>query len=442
LLTKILGSLTRRPVRGSGRQSAHRAITLCHALLSERGEVSGMQIAAETLAVYHSLDRAARAAFFDALVREFSPSPEIVRQASDAYLIDPSQANLLRLQHAVEPSRRELFRRFNIARDGMAALVQMRRDLLADLDANPRWIGVDADFAHLFKSWFNRGFLELRQIDWRTSAAVLEKLIEYEAVHQIQGWRDLRRRLQADRRCYAFFHHALPDEPIIFIEVALTQGLSAAVQTLLDPESTVSNSNAADTAIFYSITNCQEGLRGVSFGHLLIKQVVENLRRELPRLKTFATLSPIPGFRRWLVDQAGACQSPRLSRLLTELEHAEWWKQHAMSSELKADLAPLCAHYLLYAKRGNEPLDPVARFHLGNGARLQRLNWLGDTSSNGLARSAGLTVNYVYDLAELERNHEAYTREFKVIASRSFERIAASALLVEGNGHQVVGLTR
>jgi len=434
LLARILGTLTRRPAKGSsGAIKAQRAIALCHALLSERGEVSGLQIAAETLALYNTFDREARIAFFDLLVEAFSPNPETIKHSADVYRSDPSQMNLMRLQQAVEPSRRELFRRLNVARDGMASLVQMRRSLLGELDAHPYWRAIDADFTHLFKSWFNRGFLELRQIDWRTSAAVLEKLIQYEAVHQIQGWHDLRRRLQADRRCYGFFHHALPEEPIIYIEVALTRGVSSEVQTLLDPGSAVSDCKAADSAVFYSITNCQEGLRGVSFGHLLIKQVVENLQRELPQIKTFATLSPIPGFRRWLLDQTGSRQSPKLARLLALLDQPDWWKQPAVTSALKVDLAPLCAYYLLYAKRGKEPFDPVARFHLGNGARLLRLNWLGDTSPSGISRSAGLIVNYLYDLAEVERNHEVYTRDFKVIASRSFERTAASALLRSGS---------
>jgi malonyl-CoA decarboxylase len=432
LLARILGTLTRRPSKASGTLKAQRAISLCHALLSERGEVSGLQIAGEVLTLVGTFDRDARAAFFDLLVEEFSPNPEAVKRCAEAYRADSSQMNLLRLQQAVEPSRRELFRRLNVAREGIGALVTMRRQLLGELDAHPYWRAIDADFTHLFKSWFNRGFLELRQIDWRTSAAVLEKLIQYEAVHQIQGWHDLRRRLQADRRCYGFFHHALPEEPIIYIEVALTRGVSSEVQTLLDPDSAVSDCKSADSAVFYSITNCQEGLRGVSFGHLLIKQVVENLQRELPQLKTFATLSPIPSFRRWLLDQTGSRQSPRLARLLTQLDQPEWWKQPALTSALKLELAPLCAYYLLYAKRGKEPFDPVARFHLGNGARLLRLNWLSDTSPSGISRSGGLTVNYLYDLAELERNHEVYTRDFKVIASRSFERTAASAMVRSG----------
>jgi malonyl-CoA decarboxylase len=258
---------------------------------------------------------------------------------------------------------------------------------------------------------------------------VLEKLIEYEAVHQIQGWRDLRRRLQGDRRCYGFFHQALADEPIIFIEVALTKGMAGEVQPLLDPDSAVSNVAEADSALFYSITNCQEGLRGVSFGNLLIKQVAEHLRRELPQVRTFATLSPIPGFRQWLVETSASGEHAELPPLLAELERPEWWRDDTASRRLQNLLVPLSAHYLLHATRGRQPLDAVARFHLGNGARLERVNWLGDTSASGLRRSFGVTANYVYDLSEVERNHENYCRDFRVAASRRFERLASKSVL-------------
>lgn len=433
-LERLVGSVRHRDSVPPGTEGARRLISLCHALLSERAEVSGTCIAVDLLKLYASLDGAGRAVFYDCLVAEFSPNPEHVGQCADAYRAEPSQTNLIRLQRAAEPSRQELFRRVNFAPEGTAALVRIRRDLLGELDVNPEWCRIDADLMHLFRSWFSRAFLELRQIDWRTPAVVLEKLIEYEAVHQIQGWRDLRRRLQADRRCYAFFHHALPDEPIIFIEVALTKGIGGQVQPLLDPDSAVFDPDAADCAMFYSITNCQEGLRGVSFGNLLIKQVVEHLRRELPRLKTFATLSPVPGFRKWLTDMAAADAHADLRRLVAELEQPDWWKHTA--SGLKAALVPLCAYYLLHAAHGNEPRDPVARFHLRNGARLERVNWLGNTSTSGLSRSAGMTVNYVYDLSEVERNHAAYSRDFEVIASNQFQRLARQSALF-GNGRRL-----
>ena len=272
----------------------------------------------------------------------------------------------------------------------------------------PERLEVDADLLHLFRSWFNRGFLVMQRIDWRTPAVILERLIEYEAVHQIQGWRDLRRRLEADRRCYAFFHPALPDEPLIFIEVAMTHGLPGEVQPLIDPTSPVSDPARADTAAFYSITNCQEGLRGVSFGNVLIKQVVDDLGGEFRRLRTFATLSPIPGFRDWLLAR---------DKRWAEVDGGN------ASEAMKRELSRLGAQYLLHAKRDHEPADSVARFHLANGASLERLNWMADKSAAGLQRSFGLMANYVYRPEDLERNHEAYAGEYRVIASRTIERM-------------------
>ena len=267
---------------------------------------------------------------------------------------------------------------------------------------------------------------------------MLEKLIEYEAVHAMQGWRDLRRRLEADRRCFAFFHPQLRDEPLIFIEVALTRGMSAQVQPLLDMASPVATAERADCAMFYSITNCQEGLRGISFGNLLIKQVAEELQRELPHLRSFATLSPIPGFRRWLAAPdtrvrlaVGPKAELRLA-LLAKIEEPGWHTGAEVPEALQKLLMRLCAWYLLHAKQGAEPLDPVARFHLGNGAALERLNWLGDTSESGMARSAGMMVNYVYRLDDVERNHERYFAEHAVVASRAVEKLARKSPLARG----------
>ena len=407
-----------------------KTVALCHALLSERGEASGAALAREALAAYRQLSGPALAAFFDVLAQEFSPNPQAVERAAEAYRQDASQANLIRLQHVVESPRQELFRRINLAAGGTAALVEMRRRLLHGLREQPHWAGIDADLAHLLSSWFNRGFLTLQRIDWRTPALVLEKLMQYEAVHEIQGWRDLRRRLESDRRCFAFFHPALPDEPIIFIEVALTKGLSDQVQPLLDPDSPVVDAAGADTAIFYSITNCQEGLRGISFGNFLIKQVAEDLGREFPRLKTFSTLSPIPGFRRWLADITAAhAEVPELAELATTLSEEGWFQRAGPGSKVRSELMRLCAYYLQQAKHGKEAADAVARFHLGNGARMERLNWLADSSRTGMARSAGLMVNYVYRLKDVERNHEAYAKEHVVVASPGLSLLARGSLL-------------
>ena len=400
---------------------------LCHLLLSERGEVSGAHRATEALTAYLSLDGPAREAFFDQLNDEFSPDSSRVERAARDYTSDPSQANLHRLQKEVESPRRELFRRFNMAPGATAVLVAMRERLLATLAARPERRGVDADLEHLFRSWFNRGFLVLQRIDWRTPALILERLIHYEAVHQIQGWRDLRRRLAEDRRCYAFFHPALPDQPLIFIEVALTRGLAARVQPLLNPEEPVADPSAADCAIFYSITNCQKGLHGVSFGNFLIKQVAEDLGREFPRLKTFATLSPIPGFTQWIKSGGGATaripRLPQVQDLLEQVERGDPVDLATIAGELRSQISALCAYYILHAKQGNEPFDPVARFHLANGAHVERLNWMGDTSPRGVGRSFGLMVNYVYSLSNVERNHEAYARGRRIAASTDFQRL-------------------
>lgn len=429
LFKRILGSFSRpATLRPAGSlRDARRVISMCRALLSERGEISGKRLATDVLSVYESLSPQGCELFFDLLLDEFSPNPQAIESAADAYCKLPSQSTLTRLQATVEPPRQELFRRLNLAPGGIGALIKLRGQLLNTLAAHPERDAIDADLAHLFRSWFNGGFLVLERIDWHTSAVVLERLIQYEAVHQIQGWRDLHRRLEDDRRCYAFFHPALPDEPLIFIEVALTRGVSTKVQPLIDPESVVVDPGLTNCAIFYSITNCQEGLRGVSFGHLLIKQVVEDLRRRFPRVRNFATLSPVPGFRKWLSNisglPAGGHPSPALDAFLQRLDAREAFDK-LVPVDLRPELSYLCAHYLIHAKYGRTPLDPVARFHVANGARLERLNWLADTSENGMQRSLGMMVNYGYRLGDMERNHEAYARDYRVVASHELERLA------------------
>jgi len=427
-LKRLIRTVVSPNERARAHRKARQAIDICHALLSERGEVSGAALAREALAAYHTMPEAALPAFYDLLVSEFSPDPAQLTQACADYSAQPSPENLIRLQRTVEPPRQELFRRLNMTAGGTAALVVMRQQLQTALKDHPEWIGIDADLVHLFSSWFNRGFLSLERIDWHTPAIILEKLIRYEAVHEITGWHDLHRRLEADRRCFAYFHPALPDEPLIFIEVALTRGMSAAVQPLLDLGSPVSDPQAADTAIFYSITNCQKGLRGISFGNLLIKQVVQQLEREFPRIRTFATLSPIPGFRNWLAsvsDQIAAAPGGRaIAREIERLEQPEWYAQADPDARLQKTLMALCAYYLVHARAHSEPADSVARFHLGNGARLERLNWLADVSNHGLRQSAGLMVNYLYQLDNVETNHEIYVKDHRVVASSSLKKLA------------------
>ena len=409
----------RQPPTIATAQGADNLIALCDSLLSERGEVSGARIATEAMAAYRELNDFGRGAFFSRLVDQYGADSEAVARAIDAYRTDPNPARLNDVHMAAEPRRQELFRRLNTAPGGTRTLVQMRADLLKTLDDHPDRAIVAGDLLHLFRSWFNRGFLVMQRIDWRTSALILERLIQYEAVHQIQGWDDLRRRLEGDRRCYAFFHPALPDEPLIFIEAALTPGILGYVRPLLDPQSPVEDPDAARCAIFYSITNCQAGLRGVSFGNFLIKQVVEDLSREFRKIRKFATLSPIPGFRSWLMLHRDL-MSPSLAALALDGPSA----LAAAPDAARDEIMRLCAYYLLRAKRGHAPLDPVARFHLANGARLARLNWGGDLSSAGFASSLGITANYLYRMADVEENHEAYAKDFKVVASFGLERLA------------------
>jgi malonyl-CoA decarboxylase len=436
-LRRLLRSF-RRPAEPSGAvgiKHAQRALALCHALLAERGEVSVAKLAAEALEACISLDDAALEVFWQGLADQFLPDQERARQAAEVYADDPSPISLMQLQMAVESPRQELFRRLNMSPGGTAALVGLRRQFLPTLKDHPERAGIDADFVHLFRSWFNRGFLVLRRIDWRTPALVLERLIQYEAVHQIQGWGDLRRRLESDRRCYAFFHPALPDEPLIFIEVALTKGIPPNVQPLLDVDAPVGDPDEADCAVFYSITNCQSGLRGVSFGNFLIKQAVEDLRRDFRLLRTFATLSPVPGFVAWLTASTNVPpRSPHLNELLYRLGKGELIADISIAEQLRGEILTSCAHYLLHAKRGTEPLDSVARFHLTNGARLERVNWMGDTSETGMRQSLGLTANYVYRVAEVERNHEAYAKTGKIVTSREIEALARKRSTANNRG--------
>ena len=417
-LQRVWRSVRQSPAIPAAR-AADDLVALCDSLLSERGEVSGARIAAEAMAAYQELNDAGRGVFFSRLADHYDADSHAVARAIDAYRVNPTPERLSDLHLAAESQRQELFRRLNTAPGGTRTLVQMRADLLRTVDDSPDRAVVAADLLHLFRSWFNRGFLVMQRIDWRTSALVLERLIQYEAVHQIHGWDDLRRRLEKDRRCYAFFHPALPDEPLIFIEGALSPGILGYVRPLLDPQSAVEDPDAARYAIFYSITNCQAGLRGVSFGNFLIKQVVEDLSREFPRIRRFATLSPIPGFHSWLRLHRDLMSSSLAARTLDGPAAVA-----AVPDAARDELMQLCAYYLLYAKRGHAPSDAVARFHLANGARLARLNWGGDLSFAGFASSLGITANYVYRMADVEENHEAYAKDFKVVASSALERLA------------------
>ncbi|MYZ49779.1 malonyl-CoA decarboxylase [Propylenella binzhouense] len=404
---------------------------LAESLYSSLGEASGVAIADRLLRAYEAREPARRLAFFKLLADRFGIDPEEAVAAAQAYRAEPTPEALERLHHAAEPRRQELIRRLNLAPGGTAKLVRMREDLLAALPDHPELRGVDMDFRHLFQSWFNRGFLEARRIDWQTPAAILDKIIRYEAVHEISDWDDLRRRIDPpDRRLYAFFHPRLVDEPLIFVEVALTVAIPATIASILAADREPTDPAEVRTAVFYSISNCQEGLRGVSFGNFLIKQVVEDLRREMPNLKTFVTLSPVPGFAAWLTAERkreGGLVDAEAAAILAGLDTEGWWTDEARARELEPVLMRLAACYLTRARNGaGKPLDPVARFHLGNGARLERINWLGDRGRDGLRRAHGLLVNYLYRLEEIERNHEAYANTGNVAASPAVMRLARS----------------
>ncbi len=426
-------SLARGRAKPSSEARTENLVELCEHLLSGRGEASGVALAAEILETYRKLKTGERVAFFEALAHRFGPDRERLKQAAARYLKTPSERVEEELQEASEPRRQEIVRRLNLAPDGTETLVAMRAHLLEALSRRNDLAAVDRDFVHLFSSWFNRGFLVLRRIDWSSPAIVLEKIIRYEAVHEIKDWDDLRARIDpADRRCYAFFHPALTDEPLIFVEVALTREIPAAIAPILARGRKPLDPREATTAVFYSISNTQRGLAGVSFGSFLIKQVAEEISREFPKLETFVTLSPVPGFAKWLARERKAEVSTAIHEsdraALALLDQPGWEKDAASRAALEAPLTALAAHYFLQGKTSyGRPLDPVARFHLGNGAALAHIHAAADLSPRGLAQSHGIMVNYHYDLAEIEKNHEAYAEASEVVASKEVRKLLRSA---------------
>jgi malonyl-CoA decarboxylase len=418
-----------RDRRGEPEARSETLAELCDELLTGRGEASGVALAEEILAKYGELTTGPRIAFFEALANRFGPDTKRLDTAIAGWQAAPSDTTAAEIHDAAEARRQELLRRLNLAPGGTAALVRMREQLLDALDHRDGLKAVDADFVHLFSSWFNRGFLVLRRIDWSTPAMILEKIIRYEAVHRIRSWDDLRRRIDPpDRRCYAFFHPALLDEPLIFVEVALSREIPDAIAPILSVQREGAEPSKVSTATFYSISNCQRGLAGVSFGNFLIKQVVQEISRENPRLKTFVTLSPAPDFARWLDRERKSDSSQALSpedrAALEGLDRQGWWQLPDAREPMQEPLLRAAAWYYLRAKnRRGLPQDAVARFHLGNGARLERLNWLGDGSDNGITQSHGLMVNYLYDLDDIEKNHEAYAGGQRVVASGAVRRL-------------------
>ncbi len=430
----MLDELRQVARRASNERATRKLLSDCRSLLSERGEANSVAIASSLVERLTTLSDEQQLLFFDSLARDFSPDPVAVLAAAKAYAAEPVAQTQMELTALAEPLRQELFRRINRAPGGTAALLQFRRALLGPLRSHPQLRAVEADLFHLLSSWFNPGFLQMRKVDWNSPARLLEKVIRHEAVHEVDGWDDLRRRLEPDRRLFAFFHPQLPDEPLIFVEVALLTDMPPAIAPLINKSAKALPIDQSKVAAFYSISNCEPGLRGVSLGNFLIKRVAEQLKSELPQIRTFCTLSPIPGFAAWLSSQPDLDLLPNLKRgaaaLLTaardRLQEVAGKDFSGLNSaaglekigpEGEAALLALCSAYLTYASTTPDG-DPVARFHLDNGARLERLNPRGNLSRKGVKQSHGLMVNYLYDLSRIETSHEKFV-EGEVAHSRA-----------------------
>ena len=406
-------------------------------LMSGPGEANSSSMANDVIRHYSTLDHEGRIEFYTSLADKFNPNPKAVLDAAAAYAADSNAQNLIKLTRAAESPRQELLRRINRAPEGTKIILTMRREILKLLDKRRDLAALDYDIRHLLSSWFNPGFLKMHRVDWNSPALVLEKIIHHEAVHAIDGWDDLRRRLLPDRRCFAFFHPQLPNEPLIFVEVALVAEIPNAIGPLVDKQSSPSASSKFKTAVFYSISNCEPGLRGVSLGNFLIKRVADQLKAEFPSLKTFVTLSPIPGFVDWIskpvditaleTDSVVAGKFDKALRLISlkgktvAQRVAEGWLPSSATDIERDALQTLCAIYLIHFSTQRSG-SPVAKFHLGNGARLYRLNWAADLSKKGLKESVGLMVNYLYDLDEVEANHEKFNSG-EVVRAKSVDKL-------------------
>ena len=408
------------------------------------GEASARSRVATLASIYRGLDDEGRRAYLTLLAQHGNGGRETAPLVDDYTKSSGVERQLaaLRLRASLAGASLQILRQFNLLEDGVKFLVDLRADAIRLQSGNDALRVIDEELLSLFRDWFALGNLELRRISWQSPAALLERLMAYEAVHEIRSWGDLRHRLESDRRCYAFFHPRMPDEPLVFVEVALMDRVASSIAPLLDESLPVTDPRAADTAVFYSISSTQPGLRGVSFGGFLIKRVAESLLAEYPKLSTFATLSPVPGFRRWLdrrlqsgtdalLSERNRAAFAKLARSRDEPIAADAVEDapggvpldRAASDALEAVLLPLCARYLVTEKRDGMPIDPVARFHFGNGARLDRIDWLANASKRGLAESLGIMVNYVYALSEIEENHEAYYREGRIATSAAVRRL-------------------
>jgi len=415
----------------------HKKMQLC--LESPGGEISGRVYTAELGRIYLGLSEPGRIKFLKLLASDFDVEHTKISKLAKAYGEAATPSDWFKLEmdmrEALVTRRSTILRQFTALPDGFKFLVNMRADLMPMIGKDVKLKGLEFDLKNILSAWFDVGLLDLVEITWNSPAALLEKLIEYEAVHRIASWEDLKNRLDSDRRVFAFFHNKMPMEPLIFVQVAFTQGMSDSIQQLLDQKSPVLDIERADTAIFYSISNAQKGLAGISFGNFLIKRVVAVLTEQMPHIKTFATLSPVPGFRNWLdpllIKQEEKIllskEAEEIKRLIPEasptkglyaLLEGNWSKDKKTADALRPILMRLCASYLLNEKKAGRPLDPVASFHLFNGARLERLNWLGDTSTKGFKQSAGMMVNYHYKLPDIDDNHEEFVAHGKIVAGR------------------------
>lgn len=422
-------------------------------LEAKGGEITARARAAALGRSYLDLNDVGRERFLRLLAVDFDTDHEAVDRAMETVAKARGRASRRRAETALttvlQAPRVRLLTQFNALPEGVKFLVDMRADVMRLGKDDPALNAVEEDLRNLLVSWFDVGFLELRRITWDSPASLLERIVDYEAVHEISSWQDLKNRLDTDRRLFAFFHPRMPDEPLIFVEVALVNGMADSIQRLLDPQAPDTDPGTADTAIFYSISNAQRGLAGVSFGGFLIKRVVDVLQADLPHIKTFATLSPVPGFHHWLDEQLLRLEEGRekpgalftaaeqkalaalpepvedeagLSRLLSI---PDWHRKRALAEALRTPLLRLCAQYLLQAKKPHGGArDPVAHFHLSNGARLERLNWLADTSAKGLRQSAGIMVNYLYRLDRIEARHEAYSASGEIAAASAVRNLA------------------
>lgn len=411
-----------RKVQGTANQIMLR---LCEDLISHKGVASGIALARKVVSQYQSLDQNEKLIFFLDLSQKFAPAFYDIEIVAKEFVLDPGPEKLKLLSKQMQSTRQKLFSRMNMAPNGTKSIVDLREDLLSLIPKYPELKSVDEDLKVLLKSWFNPGFLTLEVINWDTEASILEKIIEYETVHNILSWSDLKQRLVKDRRCFAYFHPTLQDEPLIFVEVALTKGVTGSIQEIFDDDS--NKKNGWNTAIFYSINNCQSGLRQIPLGNFLIKMVATVLARELPDIKTFSTLSPVTGFADWLKAQLKIGDNGFFAENETEAlkileEDSDWHKNKTNCKLLKKHLIRACAIYLVKVKKDGYPVNPVAKFHFGNGAELYRINWMGNTSHHGLNDSFGLMVNYLYNLKHIEANHEAYTIEGKLAVSKSIRK--------------------